>query len=91
MFIIVCCRLKVNSTDDLSQLDVDTYVTPATPICQPGTFGAIEPAVTHGTSDFTVPSPDYKWNQIVELQLPDGKKVRSKSYLSLEYSNTFTI
>ncbi|CAF1275673.1 unnamed protein product [Adineta ricciae] len=67
--------LKVNSTDDPSQLDVDTYVTPATPICQPGTFGAIEPAVTHGTSDFTIPLSDYKWNQIVELQLPDGKKM----------------
>ena len=61
--------------DDSSRSDVDTYVTPVTPVCQPGTFGAIEPANTHVTSDFTVPPSEYKWNQIIELQLPDGKKV----------------
>ncbi len=67
--------MKANTTDDQTQLDVDTYVTPITPTCQPGTFGAIEPAMAHVTSDFTIPLSEYKWNQIVELQLPDGKKV----------------
>jgi hypothetical protein len=46
-----------------------------TPIYQPGAFGAIEPAIAHVSSDFTVPLSEYKWNQIVELQLSDGKKV----------------
>ena len=30
------------------------------------------------TSDFTIPLSEYKWNQTVELQLPDGKKVQFK-------------
>jgi hypothetical protein len=68
-------RLKSSSTDDQAESDVDTYVIPSTPVCQPGAFGAIEPAMTNVTSDFTVPLSEYKWNQIVELQLPDGKKV----------------
>ncbi|CAF0831896.1 unnamed protein product [Rotaria sp. Silwood1] len=67
--------LKISSTDDQSSFHVDTYVTPATPLTQPGTFGAIEPAVTNITTDFTMPSFEYKWNQIVELQLPDRKKM----------------
>jgi hypothetical protein len=33
--------------------------------------------------DFTIPlSPD-KWNQVVELQLPDGKKVFGFFFISL--------
>lgn len=72
-------RLRLSVIDDSSRSDVDTYLTPITPICQPGTFGAIEPAMAHVTGDFTIPSSDYKWNQIVELQLPDGKKVRLPS------------
>lgn len=54
---------------------METYITPVTPIYQPGAFGAMEPAVTHVMSDFIIPSSEYKWNQIIELQLPDGKKV----------------
>jgi hypothetical protein len=57
---------------------VDIYITPVTPISQTGTFGAIEPAITHLASDFTIPLSEYKWNQVVELQLPDGKKVLLK-------------
>jgi hypothetical protein len=67
--------LKISSSDNQSPSDVDTYVTPVTPTGQPGTFGAIEPAMAHVTSDFTIPLSEYKWNQVVELQLPDGKKV----------------
>ena len=67
--------LKINLTDEQAASEVDMYITPATPIYQPGTFGAIEPAVSHVGSDFTIPLSEYKWNQIVELQLPDGKKV----------------
>ncbi|CAF1445673.1 unnamed protein product, partial [Adineta steineri] len=67
--------LKVNSNDDQPQHEVDTYVTPITPTCQPGTFGAIETTMAEVSSDFIVPPSGYKWNQIVELQLPDGKKM----------------
>lgn len=67
--------LKISFSDEQTTSEVDMYVTPATPIYQPGTFGAIEPAVTHMGSGFTIPMSEYKWNQIVELQLPDGKKV----------------
>ncbi|CAF1266771.1 unnamed protein product [Rotaria sordida] len=35
---------------------------------------AIEPSVTTMT-DITTPLIDYKWNQVVESQLPDGKKI----------------
>ena len=67
--------MKINTTDDQATTDVDVYVTPVTPIYQPGTFGATEPAITHVSASFTVPPSEFKWNQIVELQLPDGKKV----------------
>ena len=69
-------RLKISSTDDQSQSDVDTYITPITPISQPGTFGAIEPAMAPVTANFIIPQSEYKWNQIVEIQLPNGKKVK---------------
>jgi hypothetical protein len=68
-------RLKINTTDEQTTTDVNVFVLPATPIYQPGTFGAIEPAIIHVDADFTIPISEYKWNQIVELQLPDGKKV----------------
>ena len=62
--------------DDSTPDDINIYVTPATPLSHPSTFGAIEPAMTHLiTNDVTVPFSEYKWNQIVELQLSDGKKV----------------
>jgi hypothetical protein len=50
-------------------------VTPSTPIIQSGTFGGIEPPVTTVTSDFKMPVLVSKWNQIIELQLSDGRKV----------------
>jgi hypothetical protein len=67
--------LKINTTDETPLTDIDVFVLPATPIYQPGTFGAIEPAMTHVSADFIIPLSEYKWNQIAELQLPDGKKV----------------
>jgi len=50
-------------------------LTPSTSIVQSGTFGAIEPPVTTVTSDFKMPVLVSQWNQIIELQLPDGRKV----------------
>ena len=67
--------MKLSSTDDQSTPEIDIYVTPVTPIYQPGQFGAIEPAMARVSNDFTIPLSEYKWNQIVEIQLPDGKKV----------------
>jgi len=67
--------LKIGTIDDSTTADTDPFVLPATPIYQPGTFGAIEPAISHVQSDIVIPAGDYKWNQIVELQLADGKKV----------------
>ncbi len=66
-------RLKLSC--DESQSSVDVYVTPSTPLGPSGTFGVLEPAFSTPSSDYTIPSTDYKWNQIVELQLSDGKKV----------------
>ncbi len=69
-------RIKLCSdNEDEPQSAIDTFVTPSTPVGQAGIFGALEPPVTTETSDFTIPTSDYKWNQIVELQLSDGKKV----------------
>jgi len=70
-------RLKSNSDDDDDepQSAIDTSVTPSTPIVQSGTLGAIEPSVTTVKSDFIMPVIDPKWNETVEIQLPDGRKV----------------
>jgi hypothetical protein len=68
-------RLTKTSTDDQLLSDIDIYVTPVTPISQSGAFGAIEPAITHVTNDFTIPTSEYKWNQNVEIELSNGKKV----------------
>ena len=68
-------RLSLN-TDDPSASEVDSFITPSTPVAQSGSFGLIEPTMSVMASDFTIPVSEYKWNQIVELQLPDGKKVR---------------
>ncbi len=56
---------------------MDTYVTPLTPTVQSSSFGNLEPPVSPVTDNFTIPISDYRWNQITELQLPDGKKVLS--------------
>ena len=68
-------RLKSISNDGGSQSTLDTYLTALTPFGQSGTFGALEPSMTPITMDFTIPTPDNKWNQIIELQLPNGHKV----------------
>jgi hypothetical protein len=54
---------------------MDTNFSPLTSFGQSSSFRAFEPAVTPLTSDFTIPLSDYQWNKIVELQLPNGKKV----------------
>ena len=68
-------RLKLNLTNPPPQVNVEAYISPVTPISQTGTLGAVEPAMSHMNSDLIVPLSDYKWNQIVEIQLADGKKV----------------
>ncbi len=74
-------RLRSNVDDnDEVQVVVDTYVTPSTPVGQSGTFGGLEPPVSTITNDFTMPLSDYKWNQIVELQLSDGRKVLNRFF-----------
>ena len=65
------------NTEDESQSAIDLYITPSTPVAQAGTFGAIEPPMSAVPSDFTVPVTEYKWNQIDEIQLSNGKKVCS--------------
>ncbi len=69
-------RLKSTVDDnDEPKVVVDTYLAQLTPVTQSGTFGALEPAVSTIASDFTVPLTDFKWNQIVELEISDGRKV----------------
>ncbi len=72
-------RLK-STVDDNDELKVvvDTYLSPSTSVTQSGTFGALEPADSTIASDFTVPLTDFKWNQIVELEISDGRKVLLK-------------
>ena len=67
----------MSNTDDATAAVIDSFITPSTPVTQPGSFGAIEPAISAVASDFTIPLSEYKWNQVVEIQLSDGKKVRS--------------
>ena len=68
-------RLKLTSDDDESQPAVDTFITPLTPVALEGGFGALEPPVSPVIKDFIIPLSDYKWNQIVEIQLSNDKKV----------------
>lgn len=56
--------------------EIDSHLTPSTPITQPGTFGVIEPPSNAINGDIIIPIYEYKWNQIAEIQLSDGKKVR---------------
>jgi hypothetical protein len=70
-------RVKLTSHDDGEcQPAIDTFMTPATPVTHSGAFGDIEPPVTPATSSFVVPVSEYKWNQNVDIELPNGKKVR---------------
>ena len=73
------CRLKLRATDDAGEAEIDDFISPSTPLVHPGTFGAVEPAMNQTIGDVNIPLSDYKWNQIVEIQLPDGKKVRNSS------------
>ncbi|CAF4428057.1 unnamed protein product, partial [Rotaria socialis] len=54
-------------------LTIDNSIT--VPINQPDLFGAIEAPITPVTNNITIPFTDFKWNQISELQLPNGKKI----------------
>lgn len=74
-------RLKLNTGDDTEESEMEDYITPSTPILHPGTLGAVEPSMTQTTIELNIPLTEYKWNQIVEIQLPDGKKVRIASSL----------
>ena len=67
--------MKINPTDDSTSSDVDAFATPIVSACQPGIFGVIESSMATINDDFLIPSFEYKWNQVVEIQLPDGKKV----------------
>ncbi|CAF1271729.1 unnamed protein product [Rotaria sordida] len=43
---------------------------------QPALDTIIEPSLMSlSSNDFIIPASEYKWNQVVELQLPDGKKM----------------
>ena len=70
-------RLKTSATDDTPQVVTDIHVIPATPLSLSGTLGGLEPAMSQMIGELNIPLSEYKWNQIVELQLHDGKKVRS--------------
>jgi hypothetical protein len=73
-------------SDEISIAIEDPFVPPSTPIIQTGGFAALEPSVNVLTSDLNIPLSDYKWNQVVEFQLPDGKKVSSQCHASYRTS-----
>ncbi|CAF3796253.1 unnamed protein product, partial [Rotaria sp. Silwood1] len=60
--------------EDESPMAPDETATPLVPITQPDLFEAIEAPVTTVTNDIIIPFTDFKWNQIDELQLSNGKK-----------------
>lgn len=53
----------------------ETSTVPPTPIVHSGIFGSFEMSTSPIGRQFTVPVLDSKWNQVVEYQLPNGKKV----------------
>ncbi|CAF0787906.1 unnamed protein product [Didymodactylos carnosus] len=67
-------RLTSNTDDLIRPVSVDVW--PATPTAT-GSFRALEPSTPPimWPSDFPMPVADYKWNQKVDIQLPDGKKM----------------
>ena len=73
-------KSNAESDDNGAEPGVDTNVPPSSPTGHGGTFGAIEPSLIAVPSDFTLPSADYKWNQIIELSLPDGRKVGNSMF-----------
>ena len=71
-------RLNSSSQDkkgDQSEPTIDISIPPQTPILQTGVFESFEPPASPRTSQFTVPTSDPIWNNVVEYQLSDGKKV----------------
>ncbi|CAF4398176.1 unnamed protein product [Rotaria socialis] len=62
-------------SDDESQLAAEATVITPTSLFQPDLFGAVGPQVTTVTNDFTIPFTDNKWNQTIEMQLSDGRKI----------------
>ncbi|CAF1938498.1 unnamed protein product [Rotaria magnacalcarata] len=62
-------------SDDESKLAAEATVITPTSLFQPGLFEAIDPQVTTVTNNLTVPFTDNKWNQTIEMQLSDGRKV----------------
>ncbi|CAF4724464.1 unnamed protein product [Rotaria sp. Silwood1] len=65
----------VDDYEDESPVGDDTTAKSSVPITQPDLFGAIEAPVTTVTNDITIPFTDFKWNQVVELQLSNGNKI----------------
>ncbi|CAF3750600.1 unnamed protein product [Rotaria sordida] len=53
--------LRLSSMGDELQPALDTIIEP--------------PLMSLSSNDFIIPASEYKWNQVVELQLPDGKKM----------------
>lgn len=71
--------IKSNRNEDDNEGEAtsttDTFLPPPTPIGQLGTFGALEATIPPIPVDINIPLSDYKWNQVSEVQLPDGKKM----------------
>ena len=66
----------MDSTDDQSESVVDTSFTPVTTENQLNSFEGIEASVIDPVSNnLLMAISGYKWNQIEELHLPDGRKV----------------
>ena len=83
---VVRCRLKaITDGNEDSQPATDIFITPSTPVPQLNAFGNLEPSTNVVVSDVTIPLSEYKWNQIIELELPDGKKVRSRTSAILSF------
>ncbi|CAF0774571.1 unnamed protein product [Rotaria sordida] len=64
-----------NVEDDELQMTAEPSPVLPAPLIQPDLFGAIEAPVTTVPIDINIPFKDFKWNQVVELELPDGKKI----------------
>ncbi|CAF1217287.1 unnamed protein product [Rotaria sordida] len=74
--------LKPTSDDDHASLtddyedelpvNGDTNATSSVPLTQPDVYEAVETSVT---DDIIIPFTDFKWNQIVEMQLSNGNKI----------------
>ena len=73
-------RLKSNfdkKDNDQSGILINLLPIPSTSLPKTGIFPLLEPSVSITTSQFAALPLDFKWNQKMEYQLPDGKKVFS--------------